>query len=354
MFIALRDLAFAKGRFAMLAGVIALMTFMVVMLGGLTAGLGAASISAVNALPVDAIAFQQPAPGQSVSFTNSALPAATADSLGRRPGVTSANPLGVATTQLHGQDSTFAITLIGADPSLQPARQSGQPPGNGQIALTDSLARDAQLRPGTVVEVAGRQLTVAAIVADASFNHLPAAYTTVATWKQVTNNDTVTAIGLRLSGTSAADVSVPGVTVVDKSAAFDAVGAYSSEQGSLNLMRGLLVAVSVLIVGSFFTVWTMQRSGDLAVVRAMGGSRRYLLRDALGQALLVLLAGAAAGATLAIAAGTLAAALVPFLLTAAAVGLPLAAMIGVGLAGAALSVRKVTTIDPLTALGASR
>jgi putative ABC transport system permease protein len=112
--------------------------------------------------------------------------------------------------------------------------------------------------------------------------------------------------------------------------------------------------VSVVVVGSFFTVWTMQRAGDLAVVRAVGGIRGYLLRDALGQALLVLTLGAAAGAGVAVGLGVIAAKVVPFLLTPSTVVLLLAAMVAVGLLGAALSIRKITTVDPLTALGAAR
>jgi putative ABC transport system permease protein len=355
MFIALRDLRFAKGRFAMLGSVIALMTFMVVMLSGLTAGLGAASISAVEALPVDSIAFQPPVTGQGVSFATSTLPADTAQRLAGQPGVVAAHPVGVATSQLHAGSATEAVTLVGTDPALYPARESGGSVGAGQIAIGSTLAQNARVAPGDKVEIAGQKVTVAAILADTSFNHLPAAYLGIGTWQQLTHNDGITAVGLRLDGANPGALdAAAGVNVVDRSAAFAAVGAYSSEQGSLNLMRGLLVAVSVLIVGSFFTVWTMQRAGDLAVVRAIGGSRFYLLRDALGQALVVLLAGAAAGAALATGAGLLAANIVPFLLTTGTVALPLAAMVGVGLVGAALSVRKISKVDPLTALGAAR
>lgn len=355
MFIALRDLRFAKGRFALLGGVITLMTFMVVMLGGLTAGLGAASISAVKDLPVDAIAFAQPARGQAVSFTSSALSPTITAELAAEPGVRTAQPLGVATTQLHGASSTSAVTLIGTDPGLFPSRHSGAEPGPGQIAVGATLARSQGLGLGDTLDADGVRVTIAAIVTDTSFNHLPAVYTTIGVWQRITHADKITAVGLRLAGgTAPASLDSPAVHVLGKNAAFAAVGSYSSEQGSLNLMRGLLIAVSVLIVGSFFTVWTMQRAGDLAVVRAIGGSRRYLLRDALGQALIVLVVGAAAGAALALAAGALAAAVVPFALTPAGAGLPLAAMVGVGLVGAAISVRKVTTIDPLTALGAAR
>jgi putative ABC transport system permease protein len=354
MFIALRELRFAKGRFAMLGGVIAMMTFLVLMLGGLAAGLGAASVSAVDRLPVDALAFARPAQGQGVSFTTSALPAGAADTLAAQPGVRAAHPLGVATVQLTSGSMADAVSLIGTDPDVFPTQEAGQQPGRGQIALSAGLAQDQHAGVGDQVEVSGQRLTVAEIVADTSFNHLPTAYTTIDTWQQLTHTTTITAVGLRLDGASPATLGVPGVQVVTKHAAFDAVGAYSSEQGSLTLIRGLLIVVSALVVGSFFTVWTMQRSGDLAVVRAIGASRRYLLGDALGQAVIILIAGAAAGAGVTVAAGALAATVVPFLLTITGITLPLAAMVAVGLVGAALSVRRVTTVDPLTALGAVR
>lgn len=355
MFIAVRDLLFAKGRFALVGSVIALMTFMVVMLTGLTAGLGAASISAVEKLPVDSIAFQQPGSSQDVSFTTSTLPADTAQRLAVQPGVAAAHPIGIATSQLRSGANTEAVSVFGTDSALYPTRKSGQEPRAGQIAVSSALADDADLTLGDSVELAGQRLTVAAIVADASLNHLPVAYTSIDVWQRITHNDTITAVGLRTDGADTAQLEAAGeVRILDKHASFAAVGAYTSEQGSLNLMRGLLIAVSVLIVGSFFTVWTMQRAGDLAVVRALGGSRGYLLRDALGQAVLLLAAGAATGAGVAATVGMLAATIVPFQLTVTTVAMPVAAMIGVGLIGASLSVRKVTTVDPLSALGAAR
>ena len=41
---------------------------------------------------------------------------------------------------------------------------------------------------------------------------------------------------------------------------------FKSEVGSLGLMIAMLFGVSALVVGAFFTVWTMQRSGDVAVL----------------------------------------------------------------------------------------
>ena len=116
------------------------------------------------------------------------------------------------------------------------------------------------------------------------------------------------------------------------------------------MMRGLLFAISALVIGAFFTVWTIQRSGDIAVLKALGATTRYLLRDALGQAVVLLVGGTVIGSVLAAGIGALASGTVPFVLSAGTVLLPAAVMIVLGAVGAALSVRRITSVDPLTAL----
>ena len=73
MFVAWRDLRFAKGRFALMATVIVLITLLVGLLSGLTAGLGQQNISAITGLPADQIAFQAPSGGQKLSYSNSTV-----------------------------------------------------------------------------------------------------------------------------------------------------------------------------------------------------------------------------------------------------------------------------------------
>lgn len=354
MFIALRDLRFARGRFALLGAVIALMTLMVVLLSGLTAGLGEASISAVRALPVDSISFQTPATGQSPAFSTSTLPAGTTTTVSGVAGVTSAHPLGVSTTRMQVGDRSAAVALIGTHPMLFPERQQGGEPAAGQTALTADLADELSLGLGDQVEIAGQRVVVASIVDDTSFNHLPVAYTPIGTWQALSRSEGITAVVATGDADFAGLDRTAGTTTVGRDDAFNAVGAYSSEQRSLQLMRALLLGVSVLIVGAFFTVWTMQRSGELAVVRAIGGSQAYLLRDALGQAAVILAAGTALGGGLATGLGVLAARAVPFVVDTATVAIPIATMIAIGVLGAAVSVRRVVKVDPVTALGAAR
>ncbi len=116
-----------------------------------------------------------------------------------------------------------------------------------------------------------------------------------------------------------------------------ALSAFRSEIGSLLLMVALLFGISGLVIGAFFTVWTMQRKGDVAVLKALGASTRSLVRDALGQALIVLVLGIGTGLSLVAVMGTFAGTALPFMLSPITTLLPGAIMIALGLAGAAFA-----------------
>lgn len=156
------------------------------------------------------------------------------------------------------------------------------------------------------------------------------------------------------AGIAAADRAA-GTETVTKDASLSAIGSYTSENGSLQLMRGFLFAISALVVGAFFTVWTIQRSGDVAVLKALGATTAGLLRDALGQAVVLLAGGTLIGIAGAAALGAaVSGSGVSFVLTPATVLVPAAVMLLLGGLGAGLAVRRITSVDPLTALGSAR
>jgi putative ABC transport system permease protein len=164
---------------------------------------------------------------------------------------------------------------------------------------------------------------------------------------------------IALTTTSDAEVAATdqatGTRTVSKDDSLSAIGSYASENGSLQLMRGFLFAISALVIGAFFTVWTIQRSGDVAVLKALGATTAKLLEDALGQAVVLLAGGTLVGTGLAAGLGTaLAGSAVPFVLTPATVLVPAAVMVLLGALGAALAIRRITSVDPLTALGSTR
>lgn len=337
--------------------VVTLMTLLVVLLSGLTAGLAHQSTSAITGLPVDHVAFAAPGSDEQVSFTDSRVDEAQWEQWRAVPGVTSAEPLGVTTTRVSADEGTAALAAFGAplDSDLAP---EGTQIRSGEVILSTGAADSLGAEAGESVDVAGQRLRIADVAGDDWYSHTPVMWTSLGDWQSLNQGAPGTATVVALSTGDDADLAAAderlGTRTVSRSDALSAIGSYTSENGSLQLMRGMLFGISALVIGAFFTVWTIQRSGDIAVLKALGASNRYLLRDALGQAILLLAVGTALGVALAAGLGALASGSVPFVLSAGSILFPASIMIVLGAVGAALSVRRITSVDPLTALGSAR
>ena len=109
MFVALRDAWFARGRFAVMGLVVALVALLVVALSGLTAGLGAQSVSALRALPGEAVVVAAPAEGESPELARSQL---TEEQVAGHEG----EALGIATARIELDGGTETVTVVGVDP----------------------------------------------------------------------------------------------------------------------------------------------------------------------------------------------------------------------------------------------
>ncbi|MGW7082325.1 ABC transporter permease [Streptomyces sp. NPDC054871] len=361
MFVAWRDLRFAKGRFALMGAVVVLITLLVGLLSGLTAGLARENTSAITGLPADRVAFAAPPSGQSVSFTNSQVEERSWKTWAEQPGVRSAEPVGISTLNATAGDRSAAVSAFGVEPDSGIAPDGIAP---GKAVLSEKAAADLGVGPGDTVRLGGSGIKerVTRVASDASYSHTPVVWTTLDDWQGLGHRGTsmdeqATVIALRTGGgvDLAAGDEAAGTKTKSLDGALTAIGSYQAENGSLQLMRGFLFVISALVIGAFFTVWTIQRAGDIAVLKALGASTPYLLRDALGQAVLMLAAGTALGTGIAAVVGAaISGGDVPFVLEPPTVLWPAAVMIALGALGAGLSVRRITAVDPLTALGSAR
>ena len=325
MFIALKEIRAARGRVALMSGVVGLITLLLIMLTGLTGGLSAQHISAMEALSPQTVGFSTPEP----SFTQSEITVQD-----NAEGV----PLGVAQTRLGEGDTAVSVAIFGLPEGAETPVGGIRP---DQVLVSASAAEKADLREGDTVRLGGIDTQVGAIVPDLHYSHVPVVWGPTELWRQVTR----------------APQDAVGTVVLDDAAgvplrqALSGLPAYSSERGSLLTMQALLYAISALVTIAFLSVWTIQRTRDLSILRALGASRSYLLRDSLAQAGLLLIIGAAAGAVAGAGLGTLAAQSVPFAMSAITVLVPAAGIWALGMAGAFLATRRVAAIDPLQALG---
>lgn len=323
MFVGIREIKKAKGRFVLIVGTVALITLLVVVLTGLTSGLGKQNTSALEALDPAAVVFEDPA---EPSFTTSRV-----DS---RPGT---EPLGTGQTLMQtsdGNEESVSVLSLPRGTTL---------PG-GEVLDTGAVASSSlNLTEGETVRLGAAESTVGAVIDDLQFAHTPVLWVPTETWQQAFHTDADGTVLL------SDDENIDGGVSLKES--FEGLPAYSSEQNSLKMIQGFLYVIAALVIISFLTVWTMQRTRDLAILKAIGASNKYLLKDALGQSAILLAVGVLIGGLGALAIGAAMAGAAPFTLSASVIAAPPVAVWMLGMAGALFATRSISTVNPQSALG---
>ncbi|MDX3325606.1 ABC transporter permease [Streptomyces sp. ME02-6979-3A] len=375
VFLALRDLRFARGRFALMGAVVALIAVLGVLLSGLASGLADAGISGLRALPVSHFAFDEKATSE--QFSRSTVGQADWQAWGRAPGVEQAEPFGntLANAQVtvgaeKGEQINLAVFGMAPDSSLAPDPTKGErlKEGSDGVLITREIA-DTGVEIGDVLtaDKSAVQLKVVGLVDETiSYGHIGVAYSTLETWRHLhyglpgelpeTASGQATAVALTLKpGADVADVEkATGTHAATKEEAFGASPGYAAESSTMALIKGFLYAISALVIGAFFTVWTVQRKAEIALLKALGASTGYILRDALAQVVAVLVGATAVGTAVGLALGSAMIGKAPFSLSAPTIAISSGLLIGLGAVGAVVAVRRITAVDPLTALGATR
>lgn len=360
MFLALRDLRRMWRRFTLVGLVVGLVATLSTVLAGLADGLVRDGISGLRALPVSHLAF---APHSEAVFSRSTL-----DEHALRPwqdarGV-EATPIGVSfvnAAAVRGGPS-LDLALFGVDPRGFLAEHSrGDHTGDHLpgLVLSEELREDG-VKVGDRYRIGGSGVTlpVLGFTFAGSYGHVPIAYTSLAEWRSIAYGSDprgrLSAIALRVApGTDTAAIDrAAGTELITKHGAYDGSPGFTAETATMTLIRGFLLVISALIVGAFFTVLTVQRTRQIGLLKAMGASTLYVVRDGIAQMAIVVALAAAAGAL----AGTaIVAALdggpVPVALDAGSIAASAALLVVTGIAGSLVAMRRIARVAPAIALG---
>ncbi|NMB21941.1 MAG: ABC transporter permease [Corynebacterium sp.] len=381
MFLAWRDMLFARTRFLLMGLVLGLMSILIVIISGLTAGLVNDGVSGLKALDADVIAFEDGTQTDS-AFTRSVVNLDDTDTLAAADGVEEATPMGLSLINARNQEGTpIDLTLVGVEPdsfiapeglpAINADRVPGQPTTTTRETIVSGTLEDAGISIGDTITVdrLETEFVVTGFTDDQrTFGHVDLAYVPLDTWQEVHAGarageapadyayEQASVIVAKASGTDTDALSADtGLDVRTLEESFGSSPGYTAETMTLSMIEWFLYIITALVTGAFFLVWTIQRSADIAVMRAIGATRGFLLRDSLGQAVVILALSILVGVSLAVGLGLwLETTPMPFSTEWGSV-LGGAAMLFVsGLIGAFIAVYRVTRTDPLSALGENR
>ena len=297
----------------------------------------------------------------------SVLREATVRRVARVPGIADAAPISTGYAMLSLHRKHVLTVLVGFDPGRKGgpwALAAGRPPNSfGELALDRVLAHEHGVRVGTTLRFGGRPLRIVGLTRGTSGFMTPLAFTTRRTANAL-NGQPATAtfvLATPVPSVSPADLtrriatSTRGVAAILSAsvAANDRALFMGAFSGPLTAMIAIAAAAAVLIIAMSVYSETRDRSRDYATLKAIGLTKRGLLRIVAAESGAIALIGIILGTGLAFAAARAIAAVAPKylisltardILTAAGVGLLFALLAGL------IPARYLARLDPSTAL----
>lgn len=296
----------------------------------------------------------------------SVLPEGLAARIETVPGVASAVPISQQYAMLGLHGGRVLAVLVGYDLGRAggPWRlgEGREPGARDEVVLDRVLASEHGLEVGSTLAYRGERLRVVGLSSGTSGFMTPLAFATRETVNAFDRRPRTASFFLVAPepGTSPGAVAariervVPGVSARPRAevAAEDRGLFVSAFNGPLLAMVAIALAVAILVVGLTVYSSTSERSRDYATLKAIGLRRGSLLRLASGQALLLAVAGTAAGTLLALAGAWGIAALAPkylIVVTGPSIAAMAAAALLIALAAAFPPARQLARLDPATA-----
>ncbi|MEN1985602.1 ABC transporter permease [Paenibacillus hubeiensis] len=370
MYLAIREIRFAKGRYALIGAIMVLISFLVLFVTGLAQGLAYDNAASIKNMAATHFVLEQ---DSNHRFTRSQVNQEQVDQAGSLAGQGNAESLGVKMTTVSpsGETTKVDVALFTVHPKgwLAPTVTEGTPMAElrqGQV-IVDRKLEESGVKIGTVLvdQASDKEWTVSGFVNDESFSHAPVVYLTDEDWRELrgparnaegaasAQSLVYNAIAVKGADMDAERLAaaVPGTEVITKSEAISAIPGYKEEQGSLLMMIAFLYVISAFVLAVFFYVITIQKTSQFGILKAIGTRNGYLAGSVTLQILLLSVGSLAISVLLVRLFESVLPASMPFQLGASTLTLTCVLFLAMSLAGSLFSVWKVTRIDALDAIG---
>ena len=377
--LAYKELWRNRGRYLLISLVIALITLLVLFLAGLGEGLGNGNKEYLSKLNGELVVYQD---GADLTVAASQFGRSVMNDARRVPGVADAGPIGIAQAFVQRQngEEPLSVSMIG----VEPGRPGDVPVLDGR-PLSSIRANEAVIDRYTALRTGygvGDSLTIKSTqgsvdefytldivgVSDGrQYSIQPSIIVPLVTWdsvrpKAIVGNSqselvfnviaariapgeseeaVAAAIGQRLSG----------VVAVDRQTAYENAPGYSAQQSTIRTQQAFTLLIGVLVVGGFFQIQTLQKVAQVGVLKALGASNSMVAIAASLQIITTNVFGVLLGALAAFGLAAVFPATVPIVFVGTQAAVAITTLLLIGPLGGLVSIRYLTRVEPLRALG---
>ncbi|HFX3716027.1 TPA: ABC transporter permease [Enterococcus faecium] len=356
MFLALNEIMHSKLRYALVAGVMFLIAYLVFFLTGLAYGLAQDNRTAVDKWEADSIVLSKDA---NSNLGMSMITKKTAEEVEGGKVAYLAQTPGVVTSKDSTDEGKINVSFFGIDKDqfIMPNLVEGKAFNNDDEAIGDSsLKEEYGLDVGDTVKLSGSDKTfkITGFTDYAKFNVSPVLYTTINAYQQIRFEKEDTSENARINA-----IVVRGkindlpedLEQIKISKFINELPGYNAQVLTFGFMIGFLIVIAAIVIGIFIYVLTMQKINIFGVMKAQGITGGFIARSVVAQTFILSFVGILLGLVGTVGTSLVLPDAVPFQSNWLFFGVISLLMLVVAVLGALFSVRTIVKIDPLKAIG---
>ncbi|MDT2348644.1 ABC transporter permease [Enterococcus faecium] len=356
MFLALNEIMHSKLRYALVAGVMFLIAYLVFFLTGLAYGLAQDNRTAVDKWEADSIVLSKDA---NSNLGMSMITKKIAEEVEGGKVVYLAQTPGVVTSKDSTEEGKINVSFFGIDKNqfIMPNLVEGKAFDNDDEAVGDiSLKEEYGLAVGDTVKLSGSDKTfkLTGFTDHAKFNVSPVLYTTINAYQEIrfekedtSENARINAIVVRGKISNLPE----DLEQIKISKFINELPGYNAQVLTFGFMIGFLIIIAAIVIGIFIYVLTMQKINIFGVMKAQGITGGFIARSVVAQTFILSFVGILLGLLGTVGTSLVLPDAVPFQSNWLFFGVISLLMLVVAVLGALFSVRTIVKIDPLKAIG---
>ncbi|HBN1374053.1 TPA: ABC transporter permease [Enterococcus faecium] len=356
MFLALNEIMHSKLRYALVAGVMSLIAYLVFFLTGLAYGLAQDNRTAVDKWEADSIVLSKDA---NSNLGMSMITKKIAEEVEGGKVAYLAQTPGVVTSKDSTEEGKINVSFFGIDKNqfIMPNLVEGKAFDNDDEAVGDiSLKEEYGLAIGDTVKLSGSDKTfkLTGFTDHAKFNVSPVLYTTINAYQEIrfekedtSENARINAIVVRGKISNLPE----DLEQIKISKFINELPGYNAQVLTFGFMIGFLIVIAAIVIGIFIYVLTMQKINIFGVMKAQGITGGFIARSVVAQTFILSFVGILLGLLGTVGTSLVLPDAVPFQSNWLFFGVISLLMLVVAVLGALFSVRTIVKIDPLKAIG---
>jgi putative ABC transport system permease protein len=368
MFLALRELKYAKLRYFLIALIMILIGWLVLFVSGLANGLASDNASAIKTMNTDYLVVQEDSDNR---LNRSILLEEKFHDIHQYLNETAATPLGVQMARLTKNESSKKIDAtffaIDVNSMLSPDLVEGKMINNtttNEVVVDQSFKNNGfEIGDYVTDQASGKAFEIVGFTKGQSYSHTPVIHINFKEWASInrmmssqspsSRNKLFNAIALTVNHDKAQQIEkeVSGISVISKDKALEGIPGYQQEQGSLLMMIVFLFVIAAIVLAVFFYVITIQKINQFGVLKAIGAKSSHLARNIIFQVLALSILSLVISVALTYSVSAILPASMPFDLNPQLALICSMLFLAVSVVGSLLSLYRVIKIDAIEAIG---